>query len=57
MTPGLDADYYVCVTTPDGGLNFRSEPNLKSDNYALIPDFEILHIISVVDDSWGEDDV
>ena len=46
-------DYYVYVTTPDGGLNLRDEPNVNCKVWDLIPDYVRLHIMGVIDGTWG----
>lgn len=47
-------DYYVCVATPDGGLNIRSGPGTEHDTVmeGRIPDGTMLHIV-LVSGNWG----
>jgi hypothetical protein len=56
IPPVSDADYFVLVTTPDGGLNLRTGPGTGFDKLILIPDYEQLHIRQVSGE-WGKNDV
>ncbi len=48
-----DVDYYVYVTTPDGGLNMREGPGVDYALITTIPDYERLHVLVENSASWG----
>lgn len=48
-----DVDYYVYVTTPDGGLNMREGPGVDYTLIMTIPDYELLHVFVEKSNGWG----
>lgn len=48
-----DVDYYVYVTTPDGGLNMREGPGVDYTLITTIPDYELLHVFAEKSNGWG----
>ncbi len=48
-----DVDYYVYVTTPDGGLNLREGPGVDYSIITTIPDYELIHVSVEKSNGWG----
>ncbi len=49
----VNVDYYVYVTTPDGGLNLREGPGVDYSIITTIPDYELLHVTVEKGNGWG----